>query len=103
MGVAMINTDGSYSEQHGSYGAIIRDSLGEVIGACAGSVEPSSITLHEVQGVENGFKLAISKGIRHAMVGSDSKNAVAFINKTSEPPWQLLHTLRRIERMRQSF
>ncbi|OUZ99743.1 hypothetical protein BVC80_9065g13 [Macleaya cordata] len=55
--VFMINTDGSLDQNGAGLGAIIRDCSGEVIYVVVGSVDPGSITVHELQGIEAGLKM----------------------------------------------
>ena len=43
--------------------SVLRDENGEVLTAAAGSVEPASITLHELQAIEMGMSLAIQRNI----------------------------------------
>ncbi|OVA04877.1 hypothetical protein BVC80_1215g6 [Macleaya cordata] len=70
--------DGSFKKTAGYYGALIRDSRGEVIAAAAGrSREPVDITIHELQGLEIGLKLAGTyNGIERISVGTDSQTVV---------------------------
>lgn len=99
-GKFMINTDGSLSEGSGSFGAIIRDSQGDVISAAAGSAPNSSITVLELRGVELGTQLASNQNWQHVIVASDSMAAVQILKKQVEPPWQAITTIRRIRQLR---
>lgn len=93
----MINTDGSVSVNGSSFGAIVRNSDGEVIYAAAGSFNQNSIDIVELEGVELGLKVADMLQIQSAIVGTDSMNAVRYVKNKTDPPWQAIALLRRIQ------
>ncbi|XP_026450979.1 uncharacterized protein LOC113351147 [Papaver somniferum] len=55
----IINTNGSKSDDAGSFGAILRDHNAEVLSAASGDSPPISVLAHERHGVELGLKMAI--------------------------------------------
>ncbi|KAF6150153.1 hypothetical protein GIB67_023108 [Kingdonia uniflora] len=55
----------------------------------------SSITVYELQGVDNGLKVAIKNGYRKVIVGSDLKIVIQLLNK---PPWDARAILQSILR-----
>ncbi|KAF6162479.1 hypothetical protein GIB67_026317 [Kingdonia uniflora] len=51
------------------------------------------ITIHELQGVDNGLKVAIKNGYRKVITGSDSKAVIQLLDK---PPWDVRAILQSI-------
>lgn len=101
IGEVAVNTDGSLSDNGAGFGAIIRDELGNPSSAVAGSSTPGSITLHELQGVEAGLKLAIMKGCTKVLLRTDSKTVVSYLSRDNpKPPWKCHHVLEVIKRYR---
>ncbi|RZC47008.1 hypothetical protein C5167_039973 [Papaver somniferum] len=91
-GEVAVNTDGSSREDGAGFGAILRDENGSPIGAVKGGSTLIAITLHEMQGVEAGLKLARIKGCINISLRSDSKT-----------PWTSHHTWESIRRERANF
>ncbi|XP_026431629.1 uncharacterized protein LOC113328844 [Papaver somniferum] len=100
----MTNTDGSMSDDAGSFGAILRDHTAEVISAASGSSPPISVLAHEIQGVELGLKMALKFDKLKIHIASDSMVVYNLLtNPTSEPPWNVLQIGRRIKHLRRKF
>ncbi|XP_026410367.1 uncharacterized protein LOC113305560 [Papaver somniferum] len=103
-GEVAINTDGSLCEDGAGYGSIIRNEHGTPLSAVTGSSIPSSITLHELQGIEAGLKLAHQKGLSRISLRSDSLTAIRYLKEDgSEPPWTCHHVWESIKRLRLQF
>lgn len=99
-----VNTDGSLSDDGAGFGAIIRDEHGTALSAVEGSSGPSSITLHELQGIEAGLKLAILNGHSRISLKSDSKTSLSYLKEDgSKPPWTCHHVWESIKRLRMQF
>lgn len=104
IGEVAINTDSSISELVAGFGVIIRDEKGTPLDAVAGSSEPLTITQHDLQGVEAGFKLALLKNRTRVSLRSDSMIAVSYcLSPNPKPPWQCHHTWESIKRLRAMF
>ncbi|OVA20171.1 Ribonuclease H domain [Macleaya cordata] len=99
-GTVMINTDGSLNQTGAGFGAIIRNTEGEVLAAAAGTVSPSTITCHELQAIESGLVLANKLNLRRVTIGSDSQVVCSYFNSpSSKPPWNLIPLWNRIKRL----
>ncbi|XP_026411017.1 uncharacterized protein LOC113306274 [Papaver somniferum] len=96
-----VNTDGSMADSDAGYGSIIRDHNGTPLDAVAGSPTPLSITHHELQGVEAGFKLVVTKGHSKVSLRTDSMTVATYLlSYDPKPPWHCHHVWESIQRYR---
>ncbi|KAF5203606.1 hypothetical protein FRX31_006807, partial [Thalictrum thalictroides] len=88
-----LNTDGTLVGGLGGWSAVIRDHEGGVLHARAGKSRYKSIAMIELEGLNQGVRLAREKGITRLKAQTDSTNVVSFMNQNSTPPWQAYHML----------
>ncbi|XP_026417267.1 uncharacterized protein LOC113312744 [Papaver somniferum] len=100
----MINTDGSNSDDAGSFGAILRDHNAEVLSDASGDGPSISVLAHELQGVELGMKMAIQLDKFKVHIATDSMAVVnLFTNPEPDPPWNVIQIWRRIKLLKRRF
>lgn len=104
MDFIMINDDGSMRLLTGGWGAVLRVSSGEVVVVAKGGGPSIFVNVHELQGVELGFNLAIVRGFKKVHLAIDSMFIYFLLTKDDfSPPWNLIQIWRRVKRMRSSF
>ncbi|XP_026396660.1 uncharacterized protein LOC113291328 [Papaver somniferum] len=103
-GEVAINSDGSLCDEGAGYGATIRDEHDTPLGVVTGSTVPSSITVHELQGIEAGLQLAQLKGFPKVFIQTDSMTALRYLKEDgSKPPWTCHHVWESIKRLKAQF
>ncbi|KAF6141518.1 hypothetical protein GIB67_012280, partial [Kingdonia uniflora] len=99
----ILNIDGSIRDK-GGYGAVVRRPEGEVLKGVVGCYNKISITIHELQGIDEGLKLVLRLEIPRILVGSDSQISVSIVKGLIDPPLDvrafyqsILHSFSRLE------
>ncbi|KAF9614903.1 hypothetical protein IFM89_021260 [Coptis chinensis] len=75
----MLNTDGSVQENGNGFGGVIRDIMGNVSLAYAGSSSKPSVIYQELFAIAKGLQHTKEKGIINLEVNSDSAGAINII------------------------
>ncbi|KAF9587920.1 hypothetical protein IFM89_006174 [Coptis chinensis] len=83
----MLNTDGLVQENGNRFGGIIRDSLGNISLAYAGSSHKPSVLYQELLVIAKGLQFAKEIGVSKLEINSDSSKAISIIRGPGQSPW----------------
>ncbi|KAF6160872.1 hypothetical protein GIB67_041926 [Kingdonia uniflora] len=76
--VWQLSTNGSYCDQHGGYGALLRNNKGELLYAYNGTEGPVSVTYNEMMAIYKGLLWLLSRELLYAYNGTVEPVSVTY-------------------------